>query len=73
MNEHSPIVNVTVALELQFHIFDPRGKIVQNVKFLSVNQTCGLISKLNPTHQHESKDMLGCKIEPRIPSYCNFT
>ena len=45
--------------ELQFHISDHKGKIVQNIKFLSVNQTSDLMSKLDLTHQHESRDMLG--------------
>ena len=34
------------------------GKIVQNVKFLSVSQNSNLISKLDYTCQHESKFML---------------
>ena len=49
----------TAILDLQFHIFDPRGKIVQNIKFLSVSQNNDLISKSNPTNQHESRGMLG--------------
>ena len=47
------------ASELQFYISDARGKIIQNVKFSSVNQTSDLISKLDPTHQHEYMGMLG--------------
>ena len=42
-----------------FQIFDVRSKIVQNIKFLSVSQNNNLISKLDFTHQHESKGMLG--------------
>ena len=48
----------TAFIELQFHISETKGKIVQNVKFLSVSQTSGLISKLDATRQHESKVML---------------
>ena len=55
----------TAAPMLQFQIFDPRGKIVQNIKFLSVNQNNDLISKLNPTRQQESRGMLD--FENRAP------
>ena len=48
----------TTALELQFHIFDYGGKIVQNVKFSPVSQNSDLISLLNPTCQHESNGIL---------------
>ena len=44
--------------KLQFHISNPRGKIVQNVKFLSVNENNDLTLKLKPTYQHESRGML---------------
>ena len=44
--------------KLQFQVFVLRGKIVQNVKFLFVNQNSDLISKLDSTHQHESMSML---------------
>ena len=49
----------TATPELQFQISDPTGKIIQNVKFSSVSQNSDLSLKLNPTHQHESKGMLG--------------
>ena len=55
---NSTLRTFIAALELQFHIFVPRGKIVQNIKFLSIRQTSDLISKLYSTHQHESRDML---------------
>ena len=48
----------TADRELQFHISVPSRKIVQNVKFLSVNQNSYSILKLNPTRQHESSGML---------------
>ena len=44
--------------ELQLHISDPKGKIVQNIKKKLVNQNNDLIPKLDSTHQHESKGML---------------
>ena len=56
---NNALLTFTVAPELQFHIFNPRGKIIQNVNFTSISQTSNLISKLNPTRQHESKGMLG--------------
>ena len=48
----------TVTPNLQFHISDPSGKIVQNVNYSLVSQNSDLSSKLNPTHQHESSGML---------------
>ena len=57
----------TVAPEFQFHISYPRGKIVQNVKFLSVNQNSDLSSKLNVTRQHDSRSMLS--FQNRAPKY----
>ena len=48
-----------VTLELRFHISNSRGKIVQNVNFLSINQNSDLNSKLNPTREYESRGMLG--------------
>ena len=54
----------TAAPELQIKILNLRGKIVQNVKFsLLVNSN--LNSKLDSTHQNESRDTLGFQIEPR--------
>ena len=50
---------ITATLELQFHISDLIGKIIKNVKFLSVSQNIDLTSKLDPTRQHESRGMLG--------------
>ena len=41
-----------------FHIFDPKGKMVQNIIFFLVNQNSISSLKLNLTHQHESRDML---------------
>ena len=49
--------------------FDPRGEIVQNVKFLLVSQNSDLISKLDLTHQHKFRGMLGFQNRPRIVSY----
>ena len=48
----------TASLELQFHIFNAMGKIIQNVKFLPASQDNDLNLKLNPTHQQESRGML---------------
>ena len=48
-----------ITSELQFYIFDPKGKIVQNVNFLHVSQNSDLSLKLNPNHQHESRGILG--------------
>ena len=63
----------TDAFELQFQTSDPRGKIVQNVKFSSISQISDLISKLDPTCQHESRGMSVSKTKPQIPSYWKFT
>ena len=49
----------TTALEFQFKNFNHRGKMVQNVNFSSVSQNCYLSLKFNPTHQYESRCMLG--------------
>ena len=49
----------TVTPELQFQIFDPRDKIVQNVKFSSVNRNSDSTLQLNPTRLHKSRGMLG--------------
>ena len=42
----------------QFHIFNPRGKIVKNINFSSVSQNSDLSSKLNLARQQESRAML---------------
>ena len=49
----------TATLELHFHIFKPKGKIVQNVNFSPVSQKNDLSLKLNPTRQNKSRGMLG--------------
>ena len=49
----------TTTPELQFHISDPRGKIIQNVNFSPISKNSHLFSKLNPARQHKSKSMLG--------------
>ena len=49
----------TFALELKFPIFDPRGKIVQNVNFLSISQNSDLSLNVNPSRQHEYRGILG--------------
>ena len=52
---------------LQFHIFDPMGKIVQNVNFLPVSQNSDLTSKSDSTRQHKSTGMLNFQnIAPNI-------
>ena len=48
----------TVTTELQFHVFNPRGKIIQNVSFSPVSQNSNLSSKLNIIHPHESMCIL---------------
>ena len=63
----------TITPELSFLIFDPRGKIVQNIKFSSVGQNSDLISKLDPTHQHESRGCSVSKTRPKISSFWKFT
>ena len=40
---------------------NPMGKIVQNVNYLSISQNSNLSWKLNHTHQHEFRSMLGFK------------
>ena len=50
---------LTTTSEVKFYIFDPKGKIVQNIKFLFVSQNSDLTLNLNPNHQHDSKSMLG--------------
>ena len=49
----------TAAPKLQFHISDPRSKIVQNVNFSPVSQNSNSSLKLNSTHYHEFRGMLG--------------
>ena len=56
---------LTVAPELRIIIFNPRGKIIQNVKFSLVSQNSGLSSKLDSNHQNESGEYLIFKIEPQ--------
>ena len=63
---------ITTAPELQFHISESREKIVQNVKFSSINQTSDLISKLNPTRQQESRGMLGFQNRAPDTKLLNF-
>ena len=46
-------------LELRITIFDPRGKIVQKVKFSPISQNNYMSPKLDSTCQNESKDVLG--------------
>ena len=48
----------TATSKLQFWTFDPKGKIVQNIKFSSVSLNSDLISKLDSNRQHKSKGML---------------
>ena len=55
----------TTTHELQFHIFDSRDKIVQNIKFLPISQNSDLISKLDLNNQHESRGMLS--FQNRVP------
>ena len=52
------LCSFTATPRLQFHISDPRDKIVQNVNISSVSQSSGLSSKLNLTRQHDCKGML---------------
>ena len=47
----------TTTLELQFHILDPRDKIVQNTNFSYVSQNNTSSLKLNFTRQHVSRGM----------------
>ena len=62
----------TAALALQLHISDPRGKIVQNIKFLPIDQNSDLILKLNTARQHESRGMLGFQNNARDPKLLKF-
>ena len=52
------MLHAFTASELQFQTFDPRAKIVQNIKFSLVGQNNDLSLKLNPNNQHESIVML---------------
>ena len=56
---NSALCVFTAAFELEFHIPDPKAKIVQNINFLSVCQNSDLISKLEHIHQPKSSGMLG--------------
>ena len=49
---------LTTAPKLQIKNSNPRGKIVQNVKFSPVSQNNYLSSKLNFTRQNKSESML---------------
>ena len=60
---------LTDASTLQFYIFDLKDKIIQNIKFLSVNQNSDLSSKLNYTHQHESGGIKILKFSKQTNGY----
>ena len=45
-------------LDLQLSNPDPKGKIVQTIKNLSVSQNNDLTPKLDSTRQHKFRDML---------------
>ena len=48
----------TTAFELRFHIFDPKGRIVQNDNFLFISQNNDLSLKLNLTRENVFKCIL---------------
>ena len=62
----------TTAFELKFHIFDSKGKIVQNVNFLFISQNNDLSLKLNLINMSLEVCSIS-KTAPRILSYWNFT
>ena len=67
---NSALYAFTAAPNLKFAISNPKGKIVQKVKFLSVNRNSDLIPKLYSTHQDELGDVLSFQnraLEAYIP------